>query len=75
MNKDSFGICITSAMLREHKQTTFTHVRAYQASDCEMDLRVLLAIPQITGKELLNTIQHSRDLIWRATYQCINEYD
>ncbi|OBT09450.1 cation transporter [Vibrio sp. UCD-FRSSP16_10] len=75
MNKDSFGICITSAMLKKNERTTFTHVRAYQAGDSGLDLRVLLAIPQITGKELLNTIQHSRELIWRATYQCTREYE
>ncbi|MEZ8967945.1 cation transporter [Vibrio breoganii] len=75
MNKDSFGICINSAMLKKNERTTFTHVRAYQATESELDLRVLLAIPQITGKDLLNTIQQSRDLIWRATYQCNAEYE
>ncbi|GAD79984.1 hypothetical protein [Vibrio ezurae] len=75
MNKDAFGICINSAMLKQNERTTFTHVRAYQTDDSGLDLRVLLAIPQITGKELLNTMQHSRNLVWRATYQCNCEYE
>jgi hypothetical protein len=70
MHKDSFGICINPTMLMENELTTFTHVRAYEPGSSEMDWKVLLAIPQITGKELLNAIQQSCDLIWRATYHC-----
>lgn len=75
MNKDTFGICIDRAMLEENERTTFTHVRAYQASSSELDLQVLLAIPQITGKELLSALQQSCDLIWRATYHCPAKYE
>lgn len=75
MNKDSFGICLSRAMLKENERTTFTHVRAYQADDSQVDLKVLLAIPQITGKELLDTMQYSCNLVWRASYFCRAEYE
>ncbi|WP_261818073.1 cation transporter [Vibrio gallicus] len=75
MNKDSFGICLSRTMLKGNEHTTFTHVRAYQASDSEIGPKVLLAIPQMSGKELLDTMQHSCNLIWRASYFCRAEHE
>lgn len=74
MDKDSFGICLSKKVLKENERTTYTHVRAYEATESEQERRVLLSIPQITGKELLKTMQHSCNLIWRASYQCRIEY-
>ncbi|MGR4990435.1 hypothetical protein ACPV3U_12750 [Vibrio rotiferianus] len=71
MERDTFGICLNKAMLSENMYSTFTHVRAYEKSDtCTSDLRVLLSFPQMTGKDLLNTMRGSRQLEWRAEYHC-----
>ncbi|PMH44917.1 hypothetical protein BCU68_11455 [Vibrio sp. 10N.286.49.B3] len=71
MKRDYFGICITRAMLLENIKSTFTHVRAYEKNTLEpLDLKVLLAFPQMSGHELLNTMQGSHQLIWRASHHC-----
>ena len=46
MKRDSFGICLTKAMLFKNLQSTFTHVRAYEKdATSPLDLKVLLAFP------------------------------
>ncbi|MEZ8194768.1 MULTISPECIES: hypothetical protein [Vibrio] len=71
MQRDCFGICLTKAMLLNNVQATFTHVRAYEKSaSSPSDLHVLLAFPQMSGRDLLNTMQGSRQLEWRADHHC-----
>ncbi|WP_394251233.1 hypothetical protein [Vibrio profundi] len=73
MERDSFGICLSKAMLFDNLQSTFTHVRAYEKSDnTTPDLKVLLAFPQMSGRDLLQTMQGSRQLVWRADHHCPN---
>ncbi|RDX37319.1 hypothetical protein DZA51_02485 [Vibrio campbellii] len=71
MERDTFGICLNKAMLSENMYSTFTHVRAYEKSDeSSADLKVLLSFPQMSGKDLLNTMRGSRQLEWRAEFHC-----
>lgn len=71
MERDTFGICLNKAMLSENMYSTFTHVRAYEKSGVSpFDLKVLLSFPQMSGKDLLNTIRGSRQLEWRAEFYC-----
>ncbi|NNN97947.1 hypothetical protein FKQ62_00415 [Vibrio sp. B1-2] len=78
MKRDAFGICLSRDMLFNHLQSTFTHVRAYEeiATESNDDLRVLLAFPQMSGKDVLTTMQGStnvrgsKKLVWRADYLC-----
>ncbi|ARV72703.1 hypothetical protein [Vibrio campbellii] len=71
MERDTFGICLNKAMLSENMYSTFTHVRAYEKSDASpADLKVLLSFPQMSGKDLLNTMRGSRQLEWRAEFHC-----
>ncbi|TOL44509.1 hypothetical protein CGH98_19445, partial [Vibrio parahaemolyticus] len=51
--------------------STFTHVRAYEKNGGNAsDLKVLLSFPQMSGKDLLNTMRGSRQLEWRAEFHC-----
>ncbi|UTZ37532.1 hypothetical protein HB763_12950 [Vibrio campbellii] len=71
MERDTFGICLNKAMLSENMYSTFTHVRAYEKSDASSaDLKVLLSFPQMSGKDLLNTMRGSRQLEWKAEFHC-----
>lgn len=71
MERDTFGICLNKAMLSENMYSTFTHVRAYEKSDVSSaDLKVLLSFPQMSGKDLLDTMRGSRQLEWRAEFHC-----
>ncbi|EGR1345095.1 hypothetical protein ACUMO5_003305 [Vibrio parahaemolyticus] len=71
MERDTFGICLNKAMLSENMYSTFTHVRAYEKNGGNAsDLKVLLSFPQMSGKDLLNTIRGSRQLEWRAEFHC-----
>ncbi|MFA0121567.1 hypothetical protein AB4400_09080 [Vibrio sp. 10N.261.48.A2] len=71
MKRDNFGICLTKTMLFKHLQSTFTHVRAYEKNETSpLDLKVLLAFPQMSGRDLLQTMQGSRQLVWRADHHC-----
>lgn len=71
MERDTFGICLNKAMLSENMYSTFTHVRAYEKNGGNAsDLKVLLSYPQMSGKDLLNTMRGSRQLEWRAEFHC-----
>ncbi len=71
MERDNFGICLNKAMLSENMYSTFTHVRAYEKNGGNAsDLKVLLSFPQMSGKDLLNTMRGSRQLEWRAEFHC-----
>ncbi|EHH3647756.1 hypothetical protein J7287_003890 [Vibrio parahaemolyticus] len=71
MERDTFGICLNKAMLSENMYSTFTHVRAYEKNGGNAsDLKVLLSFPQMSGKDLLNTMRGSRQLEWRAEFHC-----
>ncbi|HAS6453370.1 TPA: hypothetical protein I7291_17525 [Vibrio parahaemolyticus] len=71
MERDTFGICLNKAMLSENMYSTFTHVRAYEKNGGNAsDLKVLLSFPQMSGKDLLNTMRGSRRLEWRAEFHC-----
>ncbi|HHG3623366.1 TPA: hypothetical protein ACPV0G_003733 [Vibrio parahaemolyticus] len=71
MERDTFGICLNKATLSENMYSTFTHVRAYEKNGGNAsDLKVLLSFPQMSGKDLLNTMRGSRQLEWRAEFHC-----
>ncbi|EGQ7683494.1 hypothetical protein IZS58_004435 [Vibrio parahaemolyticus] len=71
MERDTFGICLNKAMLSDNMYSTFTHVRAYEKNGGNAsDLKVLLSFPQMSGKDLLNTMRGSRQLEWRAEFHC-----
>ncbi|EJG2372650.1 hypothetical protein ACOIYL_003297 [Vibrio parahaemolyticus] len=71
MERDTLGICLNKAMLSENMYSTFTHVRAYEKNGGNAsDLKVLLSFPQMSGKDLLNTMRGSRQLEWRAEFHC-----
>ncbi|TOM15855.1 hypothetical protein [Vibrio parahaemolyticus] len=71
MERDTFGIYLNKAMLSENMYSTFTHVRAYEKNGGNAsDLKVLLSFPQMSGKDLLNTMRGSRQLEWRAEFHC-----
>ena len=78
MKRDAFGICLSRDMLFNNLHSTFTHVRAYELktesnedlTESNEDLRVLLAFPQMSGKDVLSTMQGSQKLEWRADYFC-----
>ncbi|EGR1443917.1 hypothetical protein ACUT8K_002227 [Vibrio parahaemolyticus] len=71
MERDTFGICLNKAMLSENMYSTFTHVRAYEKNGGNASvLKVLLSFPQMSGKDLLNTMRGSRQLEWRAEFHC-----
>ncbi|AIU66672.1 MULTISPECIES: hypothetical protein [Vibrio] len=73
MKRDMFGICLSKSMLSRNLSSTFTHVRAYEKSDLDNDVKVMHAFPQLSGQELLTTIQSSKQLLWRAEYVCLNQ--
>lgn len=71
MERDTFGICLNKAMLSENMYSTFTHVRLMKKNGGNAsDLKVLLSFPQMSGKDLLNTMRGSRQLEWRAEFHC-----
>ncbi|HFQ5214873.1 TPA: hypothetical protein ACGUW3_003430 [Vibrio vulnificus] len=71
MERDTFGICLNKAMLSKNMHSTFTHVRAYEKDEqSPSDLKVLLSFPQMSGRDLLQTMQGSRQLEWRAEFFC-----
>lgn len=71
MERDNFGICLNKDLLSKNMSSTFTHVRAYEKSDDNAsELRVLLSFPQMSGKDLLDTMRDSRQLEWRAEFHC-----
>ncbi len=75
MERDDLGICLSKAMLSEQLCSTFTHVRAYDPDDaCLEEMLVLLSFPQMSGRELLSTMQSTKKLVWRADYFCPSDY-
>ncbi|OIQ26429.1 hypothetical protein [uncultured Vibrio sp.] len=70
MKKDVFGICLSKSMLSKNLNTTFTHVRAYQALESNSDVQVMQAYPQLSGKEVLSSMRGSNELLWRAEFSC-----
>ncbi len=75
MERDCFGICLNRALLSKNRRATFTHVRAYQASnsqhiETEHDVLVSFAAPQMSGSEVLKELLQAKDLMWRAGYVC-----
>ncbi|ASI90847.1 cation transporter [Vibrio mediterranei] len=75
MERDCFGICLDRAMLSKNRRATFTHVRAYQAtnsqvSELEHEVLVSFASPQMSGSEVLKELLQAKDLMWRAGYVC-----
>ncbi|MDE1313751.1 hypothetical protein MEG05_05700 [Vibrio aestuarianus] len=75
MKRDAFGICLSRDMLFDNLHSTFTHVRAYELkTESNEDLRVLLAFPQMSGKDVLSTMQGSQKLEWRADYFCSSHH-
>ncbi|GAA5644643.1 MULTISPECIES: hypothetical protein [Vibrio] len=71
MRRDVFGICLSKSMLNNNLGATFTHVRAYQSDERSDDVRVMKSYPQMSGQEVLNTMQDSKSLIWRAEFCCL----
>ncbi|MEZ8823719.1 hypothetical protein AB4259_10325 [Vibrio amylolyticus] len=71
MKKDVFGICLSKSMLSKNLNTTFTHVRAYEALDTNSEIKVAQAYPQLSGKEVLSSMRDSKELLWRAEFSCM----
>ncbi|MBF9000194.1 MULTISPECIES: hypothetical protein [Vibrio] len=71
MKRDDLGICLSRHMLVSHMQSTFTCVRAYEVdSDAHDDVRVMMAFPQMSGKDVLLSMQGDHELEWRAEHYC-----
>ncbi|MCW8332521.1 hypothetical protein J4N42_06710 [Vibrio sp. SCSIO 43135] len=70
MQRDTFGICLSKSMLSRNLTTTFTHVRAYETIEQSEDVKVMQAYPQMSGRELLSTMQDGQTLLWRAEFSC-----
>ncbi|WP_341665115.1 hypothetical protein [Vibrio sp.] len=70
MKRDTFGICLSKSMLSTNLSSTFTHVRAYEKSKHGDNIIVMRSYPQLSGKELITTIDASRNLLWRAEFIC-----
>jgi hypothetical protein len=73
MERDELGICLSRQMLRENLDSTFTHVRAYELehSYCD-DSHVAFVFPQMQGRDVLQSIQCNKRLMWRADFYCPN---
>lgn len=69
MERDAFGICLSTSMLSHNLSSTFTHVRAYETSN-RLDARVKHTYPQLSGEQLLESMSHNNDLVWRAEFCC-----
>jgi len=75
MERDDLGICLSKTMLTRELHSTFTHVRAYEQGEaCFEDMLVMFSFPQMTGKELLSTMQSTKKLVWRADYFCPSKH-
>ncbi|WP_114767815.1 hypothetical protein [Vibrio rhodolitus] len=70
MKRDVYGICLSKNMLSKNLSSTFTHVRAYSKAEVLEDACVRHAFPQMSGKDLLNSIKTDASLFWRAEYVC-----
>lgn len=75
MERDDLGICLNKEMLSNQLCSTFTHVRAYEDSEtCVDEMLVMFSFPQMSGRELLNTMKSTKKLVWRADYFCPSDY-
>lgn len=73
MFRDELGICLSHELLSDNLEATFTHVRAYEFDRhvChDDDAHVLLAFPQMQGREVLHSMVGNRRLLWRADFCC-----
>lgn len=72
MVRDELGICLSHELLADNLEATFTHVRAYEYGVVrpEDDAHVLLAFPQMQGREVLHSMVGNRRLAWRADFCC-----
>jgi hypothetical protein len=76
MVRDELGICLSHELLAQNMEATFTHIRAYASAELchdnvDDDAHVLLAFPQMQGKEVLHSMVGNRRLLWRADFCCI----
>ncbi|SDH63956.1 hypothetical protein SAMN04488136_12283 [Vibrio xiamenensis] len=69
MERDVFGICLSTSMLSRNLSSTFTHVRAYEAGD-DVEVKVKHTFPQLSGEQVLESMSQRDDLIWRAEFCC-----
>lgn len=72
MVRDELGICLSQDMLSDNLDSTFTHVRAYslEQNHIDEDVQVLLAFPQMRGKDVLHSVKCNKKLLWRADFYC-----
>ncbi len=73
MVRDELGICLSHELLSDNLEATFTHVRAYEYSRvCHQEdyASVLLAFPQMRGRDVLHSMVGNRRLLWRADFCC-----
>jgi hypothetical protein len=72
MVRDELGICLSHELLSENLNSTFTHIRAYELQHVfnEDGAHVLLAIPQMQGRDVLHSMVGNKRLIWRADFCC-----
>jgi ERCC4-related helicase len=72
MVRDELGICLSHELLSENLNATFTHVRAYESALAlrSENAHVLLAIPQMQGRDVLHSMVGNKRLVWRADFCC-----
>ncbi|WP_070971353.1 hypothetical protein [Vibrio sonorensis] len=70
MKRDVFGICLSKSMLSNNLKSTFTHVRAYEMDKTHEGAVVKHAFPQLSGEEVLESMQTKKRLVWRAGFCC-----
>ncbi|WP_075649850.1 hypothetical protein [Vibrio ponticus] len=70
MKRDVYGICLSKNLLSKNLSSTFTHVRAYSKTEVIEDACVRHAFPQMSGKDLLTSVQTDATLFWRAEFVC-----
>ncbi|NLS14071.1 hypothetical protein HGP28_14345 [Vibrio sp. SM6] len=74
MERDNFGICLSKALLSRNRNSTFTHVRAYEKRQIDAEeMMVRHVFPQMTGQDLLQTMCESNHFEWRAEFFCPSE--
>ncbi|MGO1296167.1 MAG: hypothetical protein ACTMIA_02520 [Vibrio sp.] len=71
MERDDLGICLSYRLLGHHLYSTFTSVRAYKVDSSEHnDVMVIFSSPQMTGRDVLESMTSEDELEWRAEHMC-----
>ncbi|SJL83025.1 hypothetical protein [Vibrio palustris] len=75
MERDDLGICLSSHLLSSHLYSTFTSVRAYKVDSSDHnDVTVIFSSPQMTGRDVLKSMETDDELEWRAEHLCCEQH-